>query len=265
LILMSTGDVSLNVVDRGTGPVLLFVHGFPLDHSMWTNQIDTLASHYRVIAPDLRGFGQSDGADGTLTMTLLARDLVRLLDALDIRSRIVLCGLSMGGYVALQFWKRYPTRLRGLVLCDTRAAADTPEAAANRHAMAEKVLQDGSQVAADAMMPKLFAPNFEQSEPEILDATRNVILSTAPETIAAAQRGMAERPEMRGELANIKLPTLVICGEKDVISPPDELREMASAIPGSRFEIIPDAGHMSPLESPDAFNDVLTDWLAKLS
>lgn len=262
---VSLGDGSLNVIDRGSGEVVLLVHGFPLDQSMWQGQIGTLSANYRVLAVDLRGFGQSERAEGTLTMTAMAADLLKLLDALEITRRVVVCGLSMGGYVAMQFWKQYPDRLRGLVLCDTRAVADTPEAAANRLAMAEKVMKEGSQVAADAMLPKLFAPETEKSQPEIIQATKEVILNTAPATIAAAQRGMAERLDMRSNLTILQCPTLVVCGEHDVISPPEEMKAIADSLPQSRFEIIPEAGHMSPLEKPQEFNAVLSDWLAKLN
>ena len=162
-MLVSVGDGSLKVDDRGSGDVLLLVHGFPLDHSMWAGQMEVLAQDYRVIAPDLRGFGQSSSTSGTLTMETMADDLAKLLDVLNVTEPIVFCGLSMGGYVAMQFWKRHPQRLRGLVLCDTRAMGDTPEAAANRQAMAEKVIKEGSQVAADAMLPKLFARRRRRS------------------------------------------------------------------------------------------------------
>jgi pimeloyl-ACP methyl ester carboxylesterase len=261
---VSLGDGSLNVVDQGSGQVVVLVHGFPLDHSMWREQIDALAAHYRVIAPDLRGFGQSEPVEGTLTMAAMAADLLKMLDALEISGPVVVCGLSMGGYVAMQFWKQYENRLRGLVLCDTRAMGDTPEAATNRLAMAEKVMKEGSQVVAEAMLPKLFAPECEKSQPEIVQQTKEVILKTAPATIAAAQRGMAERPDMRSTLTIMKLPTLVVCGEQDVISPLEEMKFMAEALPQGRFEVIKDAGHMSPLEKPQAFNTVLLNWLEKL-
>ena len=261
---VSLGDGSLNVVDRGSGTVVVLVHGFPLDHSMWQGQIEALSAKYRVIAPDLRGFGQSDSVEGTLTMTSMAADLLKLLDALEITEPVVVCGLSMGGYVAMQLWKHYPDRLKGLVLCDTRAMGDAPEAARNRLAMAEKVLKEGSQVAAEAMLSKLFAPDAEKSQPEIVRSTKEVILKTAPATIAAAQRGMAERPDMRINLTILQCPTLVVCGELDVISTPAEMKSIADALPKSRYEVIANAGHMSPLEKPEAFNNVLLGWLATL-
>jgi pimeloyl-ACP methyl ester carboxylesterase len=260
----SSTSADLWVYDRGRGPAILFVHGFPLDHSMWAGQGSAFDREYRVLTPDLRGFGFSGPAEGTVSMAEFADDLAALLDRLQLSEPIVLCGLSMGGYIALQFWKRHRNRLRALVLCDTRAAADSPEAAENRHKMAEQVMTDGSHVAADAMLPKLFPPQVLAEKPNFFEATKQVILGTSPTAIAAAQRGMAVRPEMRAELGEIDVPTLVVCGELDAISPPTEMREIAAAIPGSRMEIIAGAGHLSPLEKPDAFNAVLSHWLSGL-
>jgi 3-oxoadipate enol-lactonase len=151
-------DVELNVVERGRGIPLLLVHGFPLDHTMWSGQIDALSDACRVIAPDLRGFGASDVTTGTVTMERLADDLAGLLDALEIAEPVALCGLSMGGYVAWQFWQRHRSRLARLILCDTRAAADPPETAHVRRESAERVLTDGPGFLADGMIDKLFAP-----------------------------------------------------------------------------------------------------------
>jgi pimeloyl-ACP methyl ester carboxylesterase len=259
---ISIGEVSLHVVDRGSGRPVLLVHGFPLDHSMWVGQIQPLSKSFRVIAPDLRGFGKSSRAGDVATMSQFADDLAAVLDKLSVSEPVVVCGLSMGGYVAMQFWKRHRERLSGLVLCDTRAAADSPDAVANRHALAESVLKEGSQVAANAMLPKLFPSEVIQAEPPYFQSTRQVILTTSPQTIAAALRGMAERPDMRAELPHMATPTLVVCGEADAISPVDEMRSIAAAIPGSTFEVIEGAGHMAPLQAPERFNRILQQWLA---
>jgi pimeloyl-ACP methyl ester carboxylesterase len=157
----------------------------------------------------------------------------------------------MGGYIALAFWRRHGQRLGKLVLCDTRAAADTPEAAKNRHTLAARVLSEGSHVAADAMLPKLFAAETPKTNPEIVAKTRQVIVDTLPTSIAAALRGMAQRPDMRAELPNINVPTLVICGAEDAITPPDEMQSMAAAMPQASYVEIAGAGHMAPLERPE--------------
>ncbi|MGB5174370.1 MAG: alpha/beta fold hydrolase, partial [Thermoanaerobaculia bacterium] len=190
---ISVGDLELAFVDRGAGPVILLVHGFPLDHSMWSEQIDVLAIRNRVIAPDLRGFGESDGRDETTTMRQFADDLAGLLDALRISEPVNLCGLSMGGYVAWQFWKHHRDRLTSLILCDTRAACDTPEGALGRLVLAKTVLAEGALPVADSMLPKLFAPRNLDSDPPYVASTKQVMESTRPTTIAATLRGMAER------------------------------------------------------------------------
>jgi 3-oxoadipate enol-lactonase len=231
---------------------------------MWTGQLDVLSQQCRVIAPDLRGFGRSDVTPGTVTMEQFADDLAALLDVLSIREPIVFCGLSMGGYIAWQFWKRHAKRLAALVACDTRAAADTPEAARGRLAIAEQVQSQGAQELVDSMLKKLFAEETLLTQPAFLTATQQVMLGSSPAGIAAALRGMAARPDMTSELARINLPTLVLCGEHDVISEPAEMRGIAKAIPNARFLEIPRSGHMTPLEQPMAVNAGLQELLGSL-
>ena len=257
----TVGDIELAYVERGSGPVLLLVHGFPLDHSMWAGQIDALAARYRVIAPDLRGFGQSSGQDERTTMQQFATDLAGLLDGLEIRESVTLCALSMGGYIALQFWMQYRDRLSRLILCDTRAASDTPEGAQGRLALAGTVLTEGSLPVADSMLPKLFAPQSLVSGADYIEATKQVMASTRPTTVAASLRGMAERPDMTDELPNIDLPALLLCGEHDVITPAAEMRDVAVAMPDSKFHVIYGAGHMSPLERPERVTQLILDFL----
>jgi len=258
---INIGDVELAVDDRGAGHVLLFVHGFPLDHTMWQHQIDEFSRGYRVLAPDLRGFGRSSLGEGEVTMRRYADDLATLVNRLGISEKIVFCGLSMGGYIAWQFWQKYADRLAALVLCDTRAVADTPEAREGRAQLADKVRAVGVQASADAMLPKLFAPDSGRRQPTWLNATREAILRNRPEGIIAALDGMAKRPDVSEMLGGISVPTLVIVGEHDAISPPAEMRTIAERIPGAEFAIIKKAGHMSPLEEPAAVNDVLRGFL----
>lgn len=259
---IDVGDFEMAVEDRGSGRVLLFVHGFPLDHSMWQGQIDEFARSYRVIAPDLRGLGESTIGNGEVTMRRYADDLAALLDRLSIKEKIVFCGLSMGGYIAWQFWQKHAERLSALVLCDTRAVADTPEAKAGRAALAARVKEQGALAAADAMMPKLFGPKSEQNHPEAVAATRAAILRNSPPGIIAALDGMAKRPDATEMLGGISVPTLVVVGEHDAISPPDEMRGIAERIPAAEFVVIKGAGHMSPLENPRDFNAALSRFLA---
>lgn len=255
-------DISLNVTERGAGVPLLLVHGFPLDHTMWSAQIDALSRQNRVIAPDLRGFGNSDVTPGTVTMAQYADDLAQLLDAMQVREPVVFCGLSMGGYVAWQFWARHRQRLAKLILCDTRAVADTAEGAAARLQTAEKVLAEGPQVVAESMLPKLFAPESVEQQKPFVEATRGVMLKTHPDGMAAALRGMAERPDFTSRLPQIDVPTLVLCGQHDPISTPQEMEQIAAAIPGATFVEIAGAGHMSPLEQPSAVNSKIGAFVA---
>jgi 3-oxoadipate enol-lactonase len=258
---IEVGGVRYRVADEGLGPVILFVHGFPLNHTMWAAQIAEFSKTHRVIAPDLRGFGGTDGALYSVSMEQFADDLARLLEALDVDGPIAFCGLSMGGYVAFQFLQRHPRWLGQLILCDTRAASDTPEVAANRLKMADIVMKDGPEPVTWTMIPKLFAPGTTEREPALTDQVRQMVMGTASVAIAAAYRGMAVRPDVTSLLPAIRIPTLVIVGEHDAISPADEMRSMAAGIPNSRFVLIPAAGHMSPMENPTDVNAALRAFL----
>jgi 3-oxoadipate enol-lactonase len=256
--------VRLAVVDRGRGQPLLLVHGFPLNHTMWENQIQALSASCRVIAPDLRGFGHSTASAGAVSMRRFADDLAALLDALHVEQPIVLCGLSMGGYISFAFWQAYAARLCGLILCDTRAAADSPEAAAGRQAMAERVLRDGPGFVANAMLPRLCCAATHERRPEVAAAIRRMILAAPPQGVAAAALGMAQRLDMTALLPAIACPALVIVGRDDAISPAAEMRTIAQAMPRATFVEIADSGHMSPMEQPQAVNRAIADFLAGL-
>ena len=251
---INVGGVRFRMADEGAGPVILFVHGFPLNHTMWRAQIDEFSRTHRVVAPDLRGFGGTDGALDSVPMEQFADDLAGLLDALAVEGPVIFCGLSMGGYIAWQFVQRHPARVAKLIVCDTRVAADSPEAAANRLKMADIVLKEGPEVVAWGMMSKLFAPWTAEHSPQVLDSVRQMVLSSHPIAIAAAHRGMAVRVDMTSLLPTLSCPTLVLCGDHDAISPAAEMKSIADAIPNSHFALIPNAGHMAPMEQPGAVN-----------
>jgi 3-oxoadipate enol-lactonase len=259
---IEANGASLNVFECGAGPAVVFIHGFPLNHTMWIRQLDELAANNRLIAPDLRGFGRSTVTDGTATMSQLADDLAAMLDQLAVHQPVCLCGLSMGGYVAFEFWRKHRKRVRSLVLCDTRSGADTPEAAAGRRQMADRVLVDGPGFVAEAMLPKLLHPRTPAERPLVAEAVREMILASDPRGIAAAQRGMAERADSTSLLSGIDVRTLVLVGQEDAICPPDEIRKMAAAIPQAQFSVVPSAGHMAPLENPAFVNRALAGFLA---
>lgn len=260
--------VELAYVDRGEGTLVVLVHGFPLDHTMWNEQIGALADCCRVIAPDLRGFGKSSLGDADpmigVSMERYADDLAEFLDVLAIHEPIVVVGFSMGGYVAWQFVRKHASRLRGLVQCDTKAAADTDDARAVRLKMADQVSEWGSARVAEMLGPKLLARRSFEAKPAVVAEVRRVVAATPPAAIACAQRGMASRPDMTGLLPSIRVPTLVLVGQEDAISPPAEMRAIAEAIPNARFVEIPDAGHMTTMENPQAVNGALRPFVEEI-
>jgi len=262
---VAIGNVSFNVVDEGSGPPLLLVHGFPLDHTMWRHQIAHFKTTHRVIAPDLRGFGRSSATPGTVTMKQFASDLAAILPALGENQPVIFCGLSMGGYIAWQFVEHHRSKLAALILCDTKAASDTTEAKTARLEAADRLEREGTSFLAETMLPKLFGQQLLDSPSEYVRETSAVILRTDPRACAAAQRGMAERADYRPHLGHIDLPTLVVCGEKDLISPTKEMQDVAAAIPGSQYVEIPAAGHMAPLEKPAAVNAAFDTFLQSLA
>ena len=243
----------------GDGPALLLLHAFPLGLFMWEAQAEALAAH-RVIRFDARGFGGSDPGQGALTMEGIADDGALLLDQLGV-AKAVVGGCSMGGYAALAFVRRHPQRLAGLFLQDTRAGADTEEAKTGRATLAAKVLAEGASAAVSAFLPKLLGETTWRERKALVDALQARILATSPQAIAAALHGLAARPDSRPTLAEVRVPTLVLVGAEDVLTPPAESEAMVAAIPGARLEVVPRAGHLANLERPDAVNAALSAFL----
>ena len=237
----------------GTGPALLLLHAFPLGLSMWEPQAAALAASHQVIRFDCRGFGGSPPGDGLLTMERIADDAAGVLDRLGLASAVV-GGVSMGGYAALAMVRRHPERIRALVLADTRAGADSPEARANRAAQAEKVRRDGASAIADAVLPKLLGATSHRERPELVARVRRTIEANPPHGIADALAGLAARADSTPTLREIRVPTLVVVGEEDVITPLADAEALQRGIAGSRLVVIPRAGHLSSLENPDEFN-----------
>lgn len=259
--LISLADSELYVFDEGAGAPLLFVHGFPLDHAMWHSQLDEFSKTNRVIAPDLRGFGQSEDTPGTVTMEQFADDLAEILEQLRINEPVTLCGLSMGGYIAWQFWKRHPQRLARLILCDTKALPDTPAARETRMSTAEKVLRTGMESLADSMPEKLFCAETHAHNSKLIDAAKRTMMGNSPVGIAAALRGMAARPDVTSWLPEMQIPALLLVGEEDVVSPVGEMTAIAAAMPQATLTVIPRAGHMSPQEQPGLVNQAIRSFI----
>jgi 3-oxoadipate enol-lactonase len=247
---------------QGTGPAVLFLHAFPLGLFMWDAQAAALRATHQVIRFDARGFGGSPPGDSLLTMERIADDARCLLDHLGVGQAVV-AGCSMGGYAAFAFARRHPDRLKGLVLQDTRAGADTEEARRSRATLAEKVRKEGAVAAADAFLPKLLGATTHKERPEIVTRLRERILATSAAGLANALHGLAARADSTATLREIRVPTLICCGAEDTITPPAESERMSAAIAGSRLEVIPRAGHLANLEAPADVNRLLVDFLGK--
>jgi pimeloyl-ACP methyl ester carboxylesterase len=254
-------DATLHVYVAGEGKPILFVHGFPLDHTMWQSQLDEFAKTHRVIAPDLRGFGESSVTPGTVEMKDFANDLAAVLNALGVDEPVCICGLSMGGYVGWQFVRHHGSRVGSLIFCDTKATADTREAIEGRMRLANAVMEHGAQMAFDAMLPKLVAETTTKNRKDVVERLKSVIINTDPEAIAAALRGMAARPDSTSLLEKINVPTLVIVGEHDALTPPAEMRKMAESIRGAKFVEVPNVGHMAPMEDSATVNKAMREFL----
>lgn len=239
----------LHYLDTGHGPsAVVLLHAFPLHGGMWAAQVEALARKHRVVVPDYRGLGRSAPAPAASTMPLLAEDVRALLAHLRIE-RAGVAGLSMGGYLAFELWRQAPGLVRGLALCDTKAGADTPEGAAGREAFAKGALEHGLAWVADQMVPKLLRPD---PDPAVVKQVRALIGAGTPAGVAAAQRGMARRPDSTPTLATIKVPTLVVVGEQDGLTPPAEAEKIAAGVKGARLARLPGAGHLPCLEAPAA-------------
>ena len=264
----TTGDVqrlmvhgvNLAVEVRGEGPAVLFIHGYPFDHTIWRDQIDGLEG-YRRIAPDLRGMGQSDAPDLGYGMPIYAADLAALLDTLGVDD-VVLCALSMGGYVAFEFLRNWRGRVRGLVLLSTRAEADSPDARRARDAAAAAARERGSSAIAESMLPKVLSPATMAGHRDVVERVRELMAGTPVPGIVGALSAMRDRAGSESLLPTLAgLPTLVIAGEADGLTPPDQARAMAQLIPGARLSILPGAGHLPPVEQPAATTHAIREFL----
>lgn len=251
--------------DHGIGLPILFLPAFPLNRSMWQGELMTLLSdeRYRLVALDWRGFGESDITNPISTMELFASDLAGLMDSLGIQ-QAVLCGLSMGGYAAFAFLRKYPQRVSGLILADTRPGADTPEARANRENVARIAESQGTGAIAELQVPRVLSDYTRQHHPEVVIRVRQMIESATVQGIAAASRGMGQRADSTDLLARISCPTIVIVGEQDALTPPNVAQEYAAQIPGAQLTVISNAGHLSNLEQPEAFLQAVRGFLGSI-
>lgn len=257
-------DFTMAYEVAGLGLPLLLVHGFPLDKTLWEPQISDLADVARVIALDLRGHGASEPVPGEYSMDLLADDCFALLQDLQVQDPVVVCGLSMGGYIAFSLYRRYPQRIKGLILAATRAKADSPVAQANRDRMAAKADKQGADAIAADLLPKILAPRTFDTNPELVERVKRMMANTSVQGIKGALMGMKSRSDSTPTLNEISVPTLILHGEDDQLIPPQEAEDMHAAIQDSQLRVLPQAGHLLNLEQPELFNQAVGEFLPTL-
>jgi 3-oxoadipate enol-lactonase len=260
---IQVNDINVSYLTDGTehAETILFVHGFPLDKSMWLHQLNAFKTDFRVIAPDVRGHGETEEGDKPFSIDLFGDDLICFMDRLQLE-KVILCGLSMGGYIALNAVSRFPERFSSLVLTDTSCRADTPVAREKRMQTIIAIEQNGLEKYAEESLNRLFAPESLAYKTDETEAVRQMILNTPITSIFNTLKALASREESCSKLSEINIPSLIITGQSDIITPPEIAEFMHQQLPYSRLHILEDAGHMSNMENPDGFNEQLWMFLS---
>ena len=251
--------IQVNYEDQGGGDPIVFVHGHPFDHTMWKYQVSRFSPAYRLVMPDLRGYGKTDVTPGRVMMDEMALDILHLLEALQIESPI-LCGLSMGGQIVLEFYRLFPDKVKALVIVDSDARGETADSRRQRFEKVDLILRSGMKKHTDDTIHQYIAPASLNNIP-VYTHLYDMMSQTSAEGAAAAHRGRAERRDHSSFLPQIKVPTLVVVGDEDFFTPPEIAKLMSDKIPGASLARIPGAGHLPNMETPDAFNDILYDFL----
>jgi len=249
---------------HGRGLPLLFIHGYPLNRFLWKPQWTGLSDVARIIVPDLRGHGNSEAGPAPYSMDSFAQDCFELISALSISSPFVVCGLSMGGYIAMAMLRLHPERIAGLILTATRSASDTPEAKAGRDQSIQLVQEQGTRPVIEGMLSRLLSPKSLTNRPEIITQARQIMASLPASTIIKDLQGLKERPDSTALLASSTQPTLIIHGKDDQIVPLAEAQNLQNTIPGAQLVVVPDAGHLLNLEQPDLFNAAIRQFLKSI-
>jgi pimeloyl-ACP methyl ester carboxylesterase len=256
---------SMGYEETGAGRPLVLLHAFPLSRQMWRSQLAGLCAEARVIAPDLRGFGESGPFTGIPSIERMADDVAALLDRLGIAEPVALGGLSMGGYVALAFARRHPRRLRALILADTRAEPDDDAGKANRDKMIALVNERGPKAVIDQMLPKLLSDQTQKQRPQLVEEVVRIATAQTKDAIAAALVALRDRADARSWLSSVRVPTLVLVGAEDTLTPPAMAENLVAGIAGARLEKLPAAAHLSNLEQPEHFNRLVQGFLKTLT
>jgi pimeloyl-ACP methyl ester carboxylesterase len=260
---ITLGNTSWRYLEQGNGPALVLVHGFPLDHRIWLEQVRGLSQRFRVIAVDLKGFGQSASSEA-FTIDSMADELAEFMKAVG-AAPCVLAGLSMGGYIAFSLAVRRPEVLKGLLIVCSKAEADTPQGKEGRQKMAELAQTQGAKPVSEQMLPRMFAPETISGRPELVAQLRQIMEGCPPTTIANACFAMRDRADRTTDLPKLTMPVQVILGEKDVIIPAEMGHKMAGACQRGRFVLIPKAGHLACMEEPAAVNEAMAAFTAECS
>lgn len=261
----SVSGFTLSYDDFGTGDVpVIFLHGFPFNRTMWKPQIEFLKSSHRVIAPDLRGFGESKDEETPLSISLFTDDLIQFMDSLKI-DKAILCGLSMGGYIALAAQQKFPDRFEALILCDTQCIADTPEAKEKRLDTIKQIKAKGPEEFNEKFIKSVFYEDSLKTKPELVKELSAVVYTNSEHILTAGLTALANRTETCSTLKDIEIPTLILCGSDDAVTPLKQSEAMHKEISASVLVVIHRAGHVSNLEQPDIFNQHLLDFLASLN
>ena len=258
---INVNDFNLSYDDVGEGSIpIVFLHGFPFDKTMWQEQLDYLKATNRVIACDIRGFGKSTDEESPLSMDLFANDLILFIDKLGFE-KVIICGLSMGGFIALNAIKRFPSRFEALILCDTQCIADSHDVKAKRYKTIQDIKEYGVSNFNEGFIKNVFHEDSITNKPELVEQLRSVVFSNSQHIITQGLVALAERSETCSFLDKIAIPTLIICGREDAVTPLDESKFMNKNIKGSVLHVINNAGHVSNLEEPAKFNKLLRDFL----
>jgi 3-oxoadipate enol-lactonase len=250
--------------EDGIDNPIVLIHGYPLNRHIWEPQLKPICDVARVLAPDLRGHGQSDPVPGQYTIETLADDLHHFLSALNASQPVTLCGLSMGGYIAFAYYRKYKASVASLILTATRAGADSEEAKANRDKAAATARAEGAKAIATSLLPKLLSPKTHDSKPNVVAQLREIMESASVESIVGDLMAIKDRPDSTPTLSEIDVPTLILHGEDDQLIPPKEAEAMNAAIKGSKLQLIHEAGHLLNMEQPKIFNDAVRGFLEAL-
>jgi 3-oxoadipate enol-lactonase len=260
MIHIKSGDAEIAYDLLGTGPPVVLIHPFPVHHEFWLPAAHALTSRFQLILPDLRGHGESGAGEGPATMAKHAADVARILDHAEV-GRVPVVGVSVGGYVLFEFWRRFRGRVTALALINTKAPADSPEAKAGRLQAAADVLERGTEPFFESMVPKLIGKTTRESRPDLVEGALRMMRKMSAGNVAQVQRGMAERPDSVPDLKTINVPTLLMTGDEDIMTGVQEAELMHQNIAGSEMKVIPHAGHYSPWEQPAEVGKLLRQFL----